>query len=80
VSAELIDRIRRVVAATFGVPMASITVESGNHSIMEWDSMNHLHLIVALEAEFGVSFEPEQAVELIDVQAVHQALLGLVAR
>jgi acyl carrier protein len=74
------DRIRNIVAATFGVPIASVTVESGNHSIMEWDSMNHLHLIVALEAEFGVSFEPEQAVELIDVQAIHRALVGLVAR
>ena len=26
----------------------------------KWDSMNHLNLIVELEMEFGVSFEPEE--------------------
>lgn len=26
----------------------------------KWDSMMHLNLIVELEAEFGVSFEPEE--------------------
>ena len=26
----------------------------------KWDSMAHLNLIVELEAEFGVSFEPEE--------------------
>jgi acyl carrier protein len=36
--------------------------------------MNHLHLVVALEAEFGVSFEPEQAIELTSVQEIEQAL------
>lgn len=79
-SAELIDRIRSVVAATLGVPLASITTASGNHSIMEWDSMAQLHMIVALEAEFGVSFEPELAVELISVEAIQAALLERVAR
>ncbi len=26
----------------------------------QWDSMNHLNLVVELEMEFGVSFEPEE--------------------
>ena len=26
----------------------------------KWDSMNHLNLVVELEMEFGVSFEPEE--------------------
>ena len=29
-------------------------------SCEKWDSMNHLNLIVELEMEFGVSFEPEE--------------------
>lgn len=76
-NADLAHRVRAVVAATFGVPAASVTDQSGAHSIEAWDSMNHIHLIVALEAEFGVSFEPEQAIELTTVEAIAQALAAL---
>jgi acyl carrier protein len=68
------NRIRAVLAATFGVAPATISDATSNETLAAWDSMNHLHLVVALEAEFGVSFEPEQAVELTSVRAIAQAL------
>jgi len=67
-------RIRSVIAATFGVAPQTITETTSSDTIDAWDSMNHLHLVVALEAEFGVSFEPEQAVELTSVRAIAAAL------
>jgi len=67
-------RIRSVIAATFGVAPHAITPATSSDTIEAWDSMNHLHLVVALEAEFGVSFEPEQAVELTSVQAITEAV------
>jgi acyl carrier protein len=30
----------------------------------QWDSMNHLNLVVELEMEFGVSFEPEEIAQM----------------
>jgi acyl carrier protein len=30
----------------------------------QWDSMNHLNLIVELEMEYGVSFEPEEIAQM----------------
>lgn len=30
----------------------------------QWDSMNHLNLIVDLEMEFGISFEPEEIAKM----------------
>lgn len=71
---DLPARIRGVLAATFGVPPASITDTTSSDTIDAWDSMNHLHLVVALEAEFGVSFEPEEAIGLTSVRAIEQAL------
>jgi acyl carrier protein len=71
------DRVRSVIAATFGVPAASVTATTSNSTIESWDSMNHIHLVVALEGEFGVSFEPEQAIELTSVRAIEQALGAL---
>jgi acyl carrier protein len=71
--------VRAVVAATFGVPPSSINDATSSHTLQAWDSMNHIHLIVALEGEFNVSFEPEQAIELTSVRAIEQALRALQA-
>jgi acyl carrier protein len=67
-------RIHAVIAATFGIPASSVTDATNSNTVETWDSMNHIHLVVALEGEFGVSFEPEQAVELTSVRAIAQAL------
>lgn len=74
---DLKTRVRAVVAATFGVPVASITADTGSQNLEAWDSMNHIHLIVALEAELGVSFEPERAIELTTVGAIEAAVAEL---
>jgi acyl carrier protein len=79
-TAELSSRVRSVVSATFGIPIAQITETTGADTLEAWDSMNQLHLIVALEAEFDVSLEPELAVELTSVRAIEDALRELVAR
>ncbi|MBP3303120.1 MAG: acyl carrier protein [Opitutales bacterium] len=39
-----------------------------------WDSVNHLNLILALEAEFGVSFEPEEIAAMQDLDTVKKLL------
>jgi acyl carrier protein len=77
---DLLRRVRSVVAATFGVPEAAITEATSNATLDRWDSMNHIHLIVALEGEFGVSFEPERAIELTSIREIAQALLALGAK
>lgn len=38
----------------------------------KWDSMNHLNLIVELEMEFGVSFEPEEIAQMRSFDEVVQ--------
>ncbi len=73
-SSDIEERVRRVLAATFGVPLDSITEGSDSDSLEGWDSMNHLHLILALEGEFDITFEPEEAVALVSVRAIERAI------
>ena len=40
----------------------------------KWDSLAHLNLIVELESEFNVSFEPEEIGVMTDFKAVCDAL------
>ena len=70
-----IDRIHRVVSDVFGVPTGSIDDDSSPDIIESWDSMSHLNLILALEAEFDVSLSPEDAMELLSVKLIHSVLV-----
>ena len=75
---ELASRVRSIVASLFGISPAAITEATGSETLEAWDSMHHIHLIVALEAEFGVCFDPDRALELTSVGAIEQALRELV--
>ena len=67
-------RIRKTISKVFGIPESSVVETSDSFTLMEWDSLNHVQLIMALEAEFGVSFEAEQALTLTSVVAIRDAV------
>ena len=68
------ERVRRVVASVFGVPENSITSESSNQTISNWDSLNIINLMIALESEFGITLSVDEAADLLSVRKI-QALL-----
>jgi acyl carrier protein len=53
-------RVLDVVADTFRVPRKSVTMDSSPATIPTWDSLQQVHLILALEEEFGVQFDVDQ--------------------
>jgi acyl carrier protein len=40
------------------------------HDVEKWDSLNHLNLIIALEEEFDILFEPEEIAEMTSIQKI----------
>jgi len=40
----------------------------------KWESMTHLMLMVEIENEFDVSFEPEDMVEMINLEMIEKHL------
>lgn len=53
------QKVRRLAAELFDVPVAKITDESTPESLENWDSVQQLNLVLALQDEFGIVFEPE---------------------
>jgi acyl carrier protein len=47
-----------------------IDENASQQSIEKWDSLGHLNLVVALEEEFDVLFEPEDIAEMTSVQKI----------
>lgn len=65
-------RLENVFKTTLGI--ADVPAELSQKNCAEWDSVNHLNLILALEAEFGVAFEPEEIAAMQNFEAVKNLL------
>ncbi len=67
---SLLDEVRLLVADVFGMAVDSVTAESSPKTISQWDSLQHLNLVMALEQRFGLTFGPG---EIEQMQQVDQA-------
>lgn len=63
-----------VVARTLNLPRHSVSDSTSNENVTEWDSVNHVTLILALEATFEVSFSAEEALEMTDLATIKRVL------
>jgi acyl carrier protein len=78
-AAPLFDRVRNIAADVLEVPAAKIFADSSPESIQTWDSVHHLNLVLALEQEFNLQFEPEEIDRMKDIQHVLDILGSKVA-
>jgi len=54
----------------FGIPVEEIDDDSSPDTILAWDSMAHINLILSLESEFDLSLSLEDAMEMLSVGLV----------
>ena len=64
------DRVRSIASDIFAVPADAITAESSPETIENWDSMQHLNLVLAIEEKFGVQLDPEDIEKMKNIGAV----------
>lgn len=67
-------RLEQVVATALGIPAERVHDELSFNSISEWDSLNHVTLMLDLEREFGVAITEEEMIELSSVSAIRAFL------
>jgi acyl carrier protein len=70
----MLERVRRITADVFNVPVETILPESSPDNIEAWDSLHHLDLVLALEQEFGTQFTPEEIEQLLSVEVIASLL------
>jgi len=68
------ERLQSVFRAVFGPDLPVLSDATSPETIPNWDSANHLNLVLALEAEFEVQFEIDEVAELTTVGAIRARL------
>ena len=69
-TASKLEQVRNIASDIFGIPVDQVTAESSPQTIENWDSMQHLNLVLVVEEKFGVQFEPEDIEAMKNVGAV----------
>jgi acyl carrier protein len=69
-TASVFEQVRNVASDIFGIPADQITTESSPETIENWDSMQHLNLVLAVEEKFGVQLDPEDIEQMKNIGAV----------
>ena len=64
------DKIKEVFSNIFGTPLNEINGQSSPDTIENWESINHIKLITALEEEFDVEFTDEEILEMQNVKLI----------
>ena len=68
------DRVQEVVGAALLIPPDSVTNDMEFNSTKNWDSLNHITLMLALEEAFGISISDDDVVELTSVGTIREYL------
>jgi len=69
-SLPIADRVRGIAADVLEVPAATIRSDSSPKNVALWDSVRQLNLVLALEQEFGVQFEPQEIATMTDIENI----------
>jgi acyl carrier protein len=73
-SQQVPSSLRDILADVLEVSPDQVTPELNTESIENWDSFRHLQVILALEGEYGVQFDPQRVPELTSVSLLQQEL------
>jgi acyl carrier protein len=68
------SRLHRTLQAVLGVSIEALSDDASPDTIPTWDSLNHLNLVLALEAEFGVALSAQDMLDLRNVGLIRTVL------
>jgi acyl carrier protein len=77
---DIQEKVIQVLINIFQVSPDKISTETTSDNVENWDSMNHINMILALEQEFGIRYDEEQVVSMLSVEEIIDAteeMLGL---
>lgn len=64
------DKIKEIMSLVFSIPADSIKDDASTQNLENWDSLNHMNLVVALEQEFQIRFEDDEIIKIVSFNEV----------
>ena len=68
------EKVRQIIADTLFMSLEEIGEDASQDSINNWDSLQQLNLVLALEQSFNVHFKPEEFAIMTSVEKILEQL------
>ena len=73
-SENIVESLTEIFHTVFNDDSIEITNELSAKDVNNWDSMNHVNLIIAVETEFGIRFSNDEISDLQNVGELIQLI------
>ncbi len=67
---DIQNEIIQFVSEITGTPASDLMASSSVETVDTWDSVAHINIILSVEAKYGITINPEDAIELTSVGAL----------
>ena len=71
---EIKEKVFEIIANVLNVNFTEITLESTVGDFPSWDSLGQLNILQSVQDEFDVEFEPEEMMDIEDVNDIIKAV------
>ena len=75
---EIYERLNNVFRDIFDDESIVVNAETTSKDIEDWDSLEHINLIVAVEQEFGIKFNMNEVTTMKNVGEMVEIILSRV--
>ncbi|NQY90751.1 MAG: acyl carrier protein [Deltaproteobacteria bacterium] len=72
---QIKQKVREIMSGLFAIDESDIDENSSLETVENWDSLQHVNLIMALEEEFGVQVDVDDALEMVSYPEVVATML-----
>ena len=62
---DIESRVRTILAELFELDPATIGPDTSTDTVEQWDSLQHLTVVLSVEEEFGIHLDDEQTVAMV---------------
>jgi acyl carrier protein len=68
------EKIRAIMAEALRLPVDRIGPDAAIGTVPNWDSTAHMHMMIALEDEFGIELDENRMVEMTSLAKISAAV------
>jgi len=69
------NKLKQVVSDILEMDIDDINENSSSDNIEQWDSLSHIKLVMAIEAEFNVKLTPDDMMDMLSVKLIKMILV-----
>ncbi|PCJ57054.1 MAG: hypothetical protein COA79_17135 [Planctomycetota bacterium] len=69
------DQLKEILANIFNIQKSDINEDSSPETIVAWDSLKHMQLIIMIEEALSITITPEEIAEMVDFKKIKEIIL-----